>query len=291
MLDGSHARPPLLARVTGTAISCDVWSSLGEAASSENASWDAEDGGTARQAVASTKAANATQVVNRGIGESGSLVIDYQITRFPNDPIPGFAVSLGPTRIMPAMQTQMWHNMFALGLPLAEKVLRPVVVYVFLIVGLRLAGKRELAQLNPFDLVVLLTLSNTVQNAIIGEDNSITGGLIGATTLLVVNYVLVRFVSRHESLERLVEGDPDVLIEDGKIKHDCLTKEAITVFELLGAAHKQGFAGLDEIDRAVLEPSGSICFFGKKPNPDDTRHDEIMKRLDQMTAQLAALKT
>jgi uncharacterized membrane protein YcaP (DUF421 family) len=159
-----------------------------------------------------------------------------------------------------------------------------------LVVLVRVFGKRELAQLNPFDLIVLLSLSNTVQNAIIGEDNSITGGLIGATTLLLVNYVLVRFVSRHESLERLVEGDPDVLIEDGKIKHDCLQREAITEFELLGAAHKQGFAGLDEIDRAVLEPSGSICFFGKKPDPDTARHEELMKRLDQLTAQLAALK-
>src|SRR5258705_3881021 len=100
----------------------------------------------------------------------------------------------------------MWSHMFSLSLPVAEKMLRPVLVYAFLIVGLRLAGKRELAQLNPFDLVVLLTLSNTVQNAIIGEDNSITGGLIGATTLLVVNYVLVRFVSRHAALERFVEG-------------------------------------------------------------------------------------
>jgi uncharacterized membrane protein YcaP (DUF421 family) len=191
---------------------------------------------------------------------------------------------------MRVMQTQMWHNMFVLGLPIGEKILRPVLVYLFLIVGLRLAGKRELAQLNPFDLVVLLTLSNTVQNAIIGEDNSVTGGVIGATTLLLVNYVLVRFVSRHETLERFVEGDPDVLIENGKLRHDCLTKEAITVGELLGAAHKQGFSGLDEIDRAVLEPSGSICFFGKKPNPDITRHDEIVKRLEQITAQLAALK-
>src|SRR5476651_253499 len=102
----------------------------------------------------------------------------------------------------------LWPDMFVLTLPLAEKIIRPVVVYVFLIVGLRLAGKRELAQLNPFDLVVLLTLSNTVQNAIIGEDNSITGGLIGATTLLFVNYVLVRFISRHESVERFIEGEP-----------------------------------------------------------------------------------
>jgi uncharacterized membrane protein YcaP (DUF421 family) len=290
MCDGSHARPPLFARVTGTAISCAVSISRGEAASSENASDDDAGGGAARQAIANTRAANATLAVNREIGGRGNLVIDDQITRFLYSPILSLAVSLGFPHIMPGMQTQMWHNMFALGLPLAEKVLRPVLVYLFLIVGLRLAGKRELAQLNPFDLVVLLTLSNTVQNAIIGEDNSVTGGLIGATTLLLVNYVLVRFVSRHERLERFVEGDSEVLIEDGKIKHDCLQKEAITVFELLGAAHKQGFAGLDEIDRAVLEPSGSICFFGKKPTPDITRHDEIMKRLDQITAQLAALK-
>ena len=182
--------------------------------------------------------------------------------------------------------------MFVLGLPIAEKILRPILVYAFLIVGLRLAGKRELAQLNPFDLVVLLTLSNTVQNAIIGDDNSVTGGLIGATTLLLVNYVLVRFLSRHERLERLVEGDPDVLIENGVIKtrlpaegsdHACSSCEA--------AAHKQGFASLDEIDRAVLEPSGSICFFAQEADAGyacgTTRSS---RRLDQMTAQLAALK-
>src|SRR5712664_4664537 len=98
------------------------------------------------------------------------------------------------------MTSNLLHNMFFLGLPVAEKVLRPVVVYVFLIVGLRLAGKRELAQLNPFDLVVLLTISNTVQNAIIGEDNSITGGLIGAATLLLVNHFVVRFLYGHERL-------------------------------------------------------------------------------------------
>jgi uncharacterized membrane protein YcaP (DUF421 family) len=180
--------------------------------------------------------------------------------------------------------------MFALGLPVAEKILRPILIYAFLIVGLRLAGKRELAQLNPFDLVVLLTLSNTVQNAIIGEDNSVTGGIIGASTLLFVNYVLVRFVSRHETLERFIEGEPDVLIENGQIRMDCLEKEAISVVELVAAAHKQGFASLDEIDSAVLEANGSIAFFGKKPNPDVARHQEIMKRLDQISAQVAALQ-
>jgi uncharacterized membrane protein YcaP (DUF421 family) len=188
------------------------------------------------------------------------------------------------------MQTHMWHNMFSLGLPLAEKILRPILVYAFLIFGLRLAGKRELAQLNPFDLVVLLTLSNTVQNAIIGDDNTITGGIIGASTLLFVNYALVRFLSRHETLERLIEGEPDVLIENGQITGNCMNKEAISVLELEAAAHKQGFASLDEIDRAILDPNGSIAFFAKKPDPETARHEEIMKQLEQMRAQLAALK-
>src|SRR5947199_9691092 len=115
------------------------------------------------------------------------------------------------------MEMAVFRDMFHLGVPLVEKMVRPVVIYFFLIVGLRLAGKRELAQLNPFDLVVLLTLSNTVQNAIIGEDNSVTGGLIGATTLLVVNHVVVRTLYSHERLEELIVGNEDVVIEGGKI--------------------------------------------------------------------------
>src|ERR1700736_5265121 len=98
------------------------------------------------------------------------------------------------------MGMRVLHDMFGLGLPIAEKVLRPIVVYVFLVVALRLAGKRELAQLNPFDLVVLLTLSNTVQNAIIGDDNSVTGGIIGASTLLFVNYLVVKYFYIHSRL-------------------------------------------------------------------------------------------
>src|SRR5205809_6755737 len=121
---------------------------------------------------------------------------------------------------MHLMPMTIVEHMFHLGLPITEKILRPIVVYFFLVVGLRLAGKRELAQLNPFDLVVLLTLSNTVQNAIIGDDNSVVGGIVGATALLVVNYLVVRFLYRHARLERLVEGDADVLMEDGKVRFD-----------------------------------------------------------------------
>ena len=191
---------------------------------------------------------------------------------------------------MGGMQSQIWHNMFALGLPIAEKILRPIIIYAFLILVLRLAGKRELAQLNPFDLVVLLTLSNTVQNAIIGQDDTVTGGIIGASTLLLTNYVVVRFLSRHEKIERQIEGDPDVLIEKGRIKADCLRNEAISETELATAAHKQGFESLDQVERAVLDPNGSIAFFGRTPTPDMLRHDEIIKRLNQMAAQLAELK-
>jgi hypothetical protein len=123
------------------------------------------------------------------------------------------------------MNSKLAADMFVLGLPIAEKIVRPIIVYVFLIVGLRLAGRRELAQLNPFDLVVLLTISNTVQNAIIGEDNSITGGIIGAATLLVVNYGVVKFLYSHEKLDRIIEGDQCVLIENGVLNADRLKRE------------------------------------------------------------------
>ncbi len=122
---------------------------------------------------------------------------------------------------------EIWKDMFVLAVPILEKILRPICVYVFLIVGLRLSGKRELVQLNPFDLVVLLTLSNTVQNAIIGEDNTVTGGIIGATSLLIVNYLVVRFLYKHRSLDQFVEGRSDVLIEDGKVKTQHLRNREI----------------------------------------------------------------
>src|SRR3984893_3829440 len=151
------------------------------------------------------------------------------------------------------MDAKIWTDILQPDISILEKILRPVIVYFFLVIGLRLAGERGLAQLNPFDLVVLLTLSNTVQNAIIGNDNSVTGGLIGAATLLILNYVVVRFLFKHPHIVRLVEGDSDVFIERGKIKHDRLKKELITLTELESAAHKQGFGSREEVDRAALE--------------------------------------
>jgi uncharacterized membrane protein YcaP (DUF421 family) len=188
------------------------------------------------------------------------------------------------------MSMTVIHDMFVLSVPVLEKIVRPIVVYAFLIVGLRLAGKRELAQLNTFDLVVLLTISNTVQNAIIGDDNSVTGGAIGAATLLAVNHWVVRFLFSHERIDHLVEGDADMLIENGVIKQERLDKELITSAELLSAAHKQGFSSLEEIDCAILEPGGTIAFFAHKPTPEAERHQEIVTRLDQIAARLDALE-
>jgi uncharacterized membrane protein YcaP (DUF421 family) len=180
--------------------------------------------------------------------------------------------------------------MFVLSLPVAEKILRPVAVYFFLVIGLRLAGKRELAQLNPFDLVVLLTLSNTVQNAIIGDDNSITGGVIGASTLLLVNFLVVRFLYRHEKIDKFVEGQSCTLIENGQVLENMLIQEVLTRQELEAAAHKQGFGDLKEVERAILEPSGTISFFAKKPMPEEARHQEVLKRLDQLSREVAQLR-
>jgi uncharacterized membrane protein YcaP (DUF421 family) len=183
-----------------------------------------------------------------------------------------------------------WKDMFVIGLPLAEKILRPIIVYAFLVVSLRLSGKRELVQLNPFDLVVLLTLSNTVQNAIIGEDNSVLGGIIGATSLLVTNYLVVRFLYDHRKLDQLVEGKADVLIEGGKVRARNLKREIITMSQLEAAARKQGFDSLSEVEQCVLEPGGTLTFVGKKPATEEVRHQELLGKLERLTQEIAQLR-
>ncbi len=187
----------------------------------------------------------------------------------------------------------MWsftYDMFHLSVPLAEKLLRPAVVYLFLVVFLRVFGKRELAQLNPFDLVVLLSLSNTVQNAIIGNDNSVTGGVAGAFALMGVNYLVVRYLFRHRRLDQILEGTPTVLIEHGKVRRPALAKELLTESELHTVLHRQGFAQLDEVERCVLEPGGTFSIEGKRPPREDRHHAELLDRLDQLGRQIQELR-
>ena len=189
----------------------------------------------------------------------------------------------------------LWDDMLRFHLPdspisVAEKVIRTVAVYVVLVVLLRLFGKRELAQLNPFDLVVLLLLSNSVQNAIIGSDNTVVGGTIGAITLLVLNYLVVRFMFRHRRLDEMFEGTPTVLIEHGAVCRDALARELLTEAELQTVAHRQGFASIGEVESCIIEPGGVFFMQGKIPSTDTSRHQDVMARLEQMSQQIEELK-
>jgi uncharacterized membrane protein YcaP (DUF421 family) len=182
-------------------------------------------------------------------------------------------------------------NMFQIGLPLIlEKVLRTIIIYAALIIGLRLAGKRELAQLNPFDLVVLLTISNTVQNAIIGNDNTVVGGVIGVATLLLINYLVVRFVYSNGKIEKIVEGSEDVLIDHGVLQKKVLDREMVSVNELEIAAHKQGIKSLDDVEQAVMDPEGEISFTTNVPQPEELRHQELMERIEALSREMSALR-
>ena len=176
----------------------------------------------------------------------------------------------------------MSQDLFVLGIPIGEKLLRTVAVYVFLLLGLRLAGKRELGQLNPFDLVVLLLLSNTLQNAIIGNDNSLAGGIVGATALLAINWLVVRYLYTHHVAARWLEGDADILIEKGELQETRLKRELITRAELESAARRQGIEGLHQVETCRLEIGGALTFVPKLPTGDEMRHRELLDRLDAL---------
>jgi uncharacterized membrane protein YcaP (DUF421 family) len=186
--------------------------------------------------------------------------------------------------------TPAFDHMFQLPIPLIEKVLRPVIVYLALVLLLRIFGKRELAQLNPFDLVVLLSLSNTVQNAIIGDDNSISGGIIGAFTLLAINWFVVRLLFRSPKLTRAIEGRPVVLIKDGHVDLKALKREALTREELIEVVHRQGFEHLHDVHRCELEPNGSFYLEANDPSIADKRHEELLAKLEALNKDIAALR-
>src|ERR1700734_2338889 len=180
--------------------------------------------------------------------------------------------------------------MFHLHLPVLEKILRPVVVYLFLVGFLRLFGKRELAQLNPFDLVVLLSLSNTVQNAMIGDDNSVSGGVIGAFSLLAINWLLTRLLFRSPALSRALEGSETVLIRHGVVDWKAAKKEALTELELRSVLHKQGFDRYEEVEKCVLEPNGNFYMEGIKSMSDDAQRAELMREIKALSVEVRELK-
>ena len=184
----------------------------------------------------------------------------------------------------------MIQSMFHLPLPVFEKILRPVIVYLSLICFLRLFGKRELAQLNPFDLVVLLSLSNTVQNAMIGDDNSVSGGVIGAFSLLTVNWLLGRLLYRYPKVNNALQGPPTVLIREGRMDEAALKAESLTATELLNAVHKDGIDDVSEVKQGTLEPNGT--FYMERYHPDESdkdRHD-VLDQLRQLTLEVRELR-
>ncbi|RXH55056.1 DUF421 domain-containing protein [Granulicella sibirica] len=184
----------------------------------------------------------------------------------------------------------MIESMFHLHMPILEKILRPMIVYVCLILFLRLFGKRELAQLNPFDLVVLLSLSNTVQNAIIGDDNSVTGGIIGAFSLLTVNWFLSWFLYRMPKLNQALEGSETVLIRHGVIDTVALDKEKMTELELREVLHKQGLSDPSEVEKCVLEPSGNFYVEHMTPSRDDAERSELMRAVESLTREVKEMR-
>ena len=180
--------------------------------------------------------------------------------------------------------------MFHLQLPILEKIVRPMIVYLSLIVFLRIFGKRELAQLNPFDLVVLLSLSNTVQNAMIGDDNSVSGGIIGAFSLLVINWLLTRVLFHAPKLNAALEGDETVLVRHGVVDWIAAKKEVLTELELRSVAHRQGFEGFEGIEKLVLEPNGNFYAEGIKSLSDDAQRAAMMKAIETLTGEVKQMR-
>jgi uncharacterized membrane protein YcaP (DUF421 family) len=180
--------------------------------------------------------------------------------------------------------------MFHMPLPILEKIIRPMLVYLALIIFLRIFGKRELAQLNPFDLVVLLSLSNTVQNAMIGDDNSVSGGVIGAFALLAINWFLTRVLFNMPRVNQALQGSPTTLIVNGIVDQDALRRESLTEEELLAVLHKQSFDTFDEVRRCVLEPNGTFYVEANKPTDDEEELAELLALVRKLSADVATLR-
>lgn len=177
---------------------------------------------------------------------------------------------------------QFLSDLFVPGTGLVEKVVRPAAVFVFLVIMLRIGGRRELAQMNAFDLVVLLTLSNAVQNAIIGDDNSLVGGFLGGATLILLNLGVNRYLYRHRDLARRLDGGPTVLVRDGHILYDHLAQERMTEEELLAVIRREGVRHVSDCAEVLLEVSGGISVLPRKPAVQDLDPQELLARLERI---------
>ena len=189
------------------------------------------------------------------------------------------------------LMTTAMQRLFSTGIPITEKIVRTVVVYGAVLFLLRLGGKRTAAQLNSFDLVVLLLISNVVQNAIIGPENSLLGGLIGATVLVVVNDLVSRLARQNDVIDRAMEGTEDRLVEDGAFLDRHLRRLGIRTTDLEVALRRQGAENVGQVKQADLYPSGAIVV-DLRPEARGASHEDVERlerKLDQLTASVARL--
>lgn len=184
------------------------------------------------------------------------------------------------------MMGRMWNDLLHLGVSVPDKLFRTVAVYLVLAVLLRLAGRRDLAQLNTFDLVVVLLLSNVVQNAVIGPDNSLLGGLLGATVLIAVNAAVVRAIRRSDRMSRLLEGTATVLASGGRWLPDALRREGLRPADVDAALRRQNANSVADVDTVSLEPGGAIVTTLRPSQESATRADveRLEAKLDQLLA-------
>lgn len=185
----------------------------------------------------------------------------------------------------------MWHDMFALQLPVLEKILRTVLIYATVVLLFRLSGKRGLANLNTLDLAVVILLSNVVQNAIIGSDNSVVGGAIGAVTLVAVNAGLNHALARSERLAALVEGHETTVIRDGQLVPAAVRRLALRPSELDHAVRMQDGDDVSDVQTGRLEPGGQLIVTLKTREQGATKADvaDLRAQLADIQSALAGL--
>ncbi|MEV5571617.1 DUF421 domain-containing protein [Spirillospora sp. NPDC052269] len=185
----------------------------------------------------------------------------------------------------------MWHDLMHIEIPVADKVIRTFAVYLLIVALLRLAGKRELAQLNGFDFVVMLLLSNVVQNAIIGPDNSLWGGALGAILLVGANAVFVRLALAVPWLHRLVHGSSSILVWNGEWRERTLFRLGLGKPEIVQGILEQGGDGVHDTRVVTLEPQGALVVRLRETeqSADKADMDDLRARLERIEAHLAAL--
>ena len=177
------------------------------------------------------------------------------------------------------------ETLFLPGLSFLEKIFRPLVVYLFLLVAFRFSGKRELGQATLFDFLIILLISNVVQNAIIGPDNSILGAFAGVATLLTLSWGLNKLTARSSRARNLLEGSPTLLIHDGKVLDSAMRRESVATNDLLTALREQGIASVSEVRYAVLELDGKISVIRSDAPTPNGQEDCVVQQIREQLSE------